>query len=144
MRPTCLSFLWVVFCYCILFMISSIVFEGVPLVIYSFWYVSTGVLIQAAADLVMIMCLFVLHPKWHITWIFVYQMRHVFWGTLVYLFRVGSCVYVTFINASIVFDWIHHMISFWNAPQPEVKTITWQVLIGMGLKKHWRKERIDI
>ena len=50
--------------------------------------------------------------KWHIIWFFVYLRRHMFWGPLVYLFRVASFVYVTFINASLVFVWLHINLLF--------------------------------
>ena len=104
--PTCLAFPVVVF-YCFMsFMKTSIVFEGLSIILYLFWYLQMWVLNQAAADLVLIMYLTNSIPEWHIIWIFVYLRRHMFWGPLVYLFRVVSFVYVTFINASIVFVWL--------------------------------------
>ena len=85
------------FCYSLSFMKSCIVFEGLSIILYLFWYLQMWVLNQAAADLVLNMYFTVSIPKWHIIWIFVYLRRHMFWGPLVYLFRVVSFVYVTFL-----------------------------------------------
>ena len=110
--PTCLAFQVVVF-YCFMsFMKTSIVFEGLSIILYLFWYLQMWVLNQAAADLVLIMYLTNSIPEWHIIWIFVYLRRHMFWGPLVYLFRVVSFVYITFKNASIVFVWLHINLLF--------------------------------
>ena len=99
-----------------------VLFYVVYEVIYCFWrfvYYFVFVLISSNVSFEPSCCwscidylFYCVYFKWHIIWFFFYLRRHMFWGPHVYLFRVASFVYVTFINASLVFVWLHINLLF--------------------------------
>ena len=133
-----------------------VLFYVVYEVIYCFWrfvYYFVFVLISSNVSFEPSCCwscidylFYCVYFKWHIIWFFVYLRRHMFWGPHVYLFRVASFVYVTFINASLVFVWLHINLLFCFEMLLNQKLKIWRgrCWLERGVRNIERKERIDI